>query len=224
MPRSARYSESRRARAAGTRTCLMSGCQRTLSCDAADYPRDVRSHPLPTPPTMEELESWAGRGRVLRATESEVATWRLPQSAKAALISSGVPVLEGLVREVSFRATAMAYWLAVDSEDGSTQTSWQYGAVPETGEVRLWSADECGPSSFVNSSISQWLCSLHVVGSCFAESTTLNSWDESAEAEEQALAELADLLRRIKVIDPAAIADGDHGRQFWPGVLDRWLF
>lgn len=173
---------------------------------------------------MEQFESWAGRGRVKRATETDVAAWRLPQSEKAALIFSGVPLLDELVEEVSFRAVPTMYRLAFESKDGLAQIAWEYGAVPETGEVRLWPAGGQGVSSFVNSSISQWLWSLHMVGSCFAESAALDRWDESAEAEEPALAELADLLRRIEVIDPAAIADGDHERQFWPGVLDRWLF
>jgi hypothetical protein len=153
-----------------------------------------------------------------------VAAWRLPQSAKAALIFSGVPLLDGLIREVSFSAAPTMYRLALDYDDVPAQMTWEYGAVPETGEVRLWPAGGRGDSSFVNSSISQWLCSLHIVGVCFTESAALEHWDESAEAEEQALAELANLLRRIEVIDPAAISDGDHERQFWPGVLDRWLF
>jgi hypothetical protein len=89
--------------------------------------------------------------------------------------------------------------------------------------VRLWSASD-PDTSFVNSSISHWLCSLHLVGAWCSESAVVDCWWESAEAEEQAIAELADLLARIEAIDPAAIADGDHRRQFWPGVLDRWLY
>ncbi len=116
------------------------------------------------------------------------------------------------------------YRLAFESNGGSAHTAWEYGAVPGTGEVRLWRSDGRGGSSFVNSSISQWLCALHLVGTCFAESAALGRYDESVEAEDQAVAELADLLRRIEAIDPAAIADGDHERQFWPAVLDRWLF
>jgi hypothetical protein len=184
----------------------------------------VFSDPLLTPPTVEELESWAGRGRVRRATQTDVEAWRLPQPAKDALIFNGVPLIDDLVLEVSFRPAPTMYRLALHYDDGSGHTAWEYGAVPETGEVRLWSAGGRGESSFVNSSISQWLCSLHMVGSCFTDSAALDRWDESAEAEEQALSELADLLRRIEAIDPAAIADGDHERQFWPGVLDRWLF
>ncbi|MET8152184.1 SUKH-4 family immunity protein [Actinoplanes sp. NPDC049668] len=174
---------------------------------------------LSAPPTVDELESWAGRGRVVRANATDVAAWRLPRSAKAALISTGVPLLDDLVHRVEFRAAPTMYRLAFESDD-----EWEYGAVPETGEVRLWPAGGRGDSSFVNSSISRWLCSLHLVGRCFAESTVLDCWDESAEAEEQAFAELADLLRRIEAIDPAAIGDGDHERQYWPGVLDRWLY
>ncbi|MFD0823167.1 SUKH-4 family immunity protein [Micromonospora zhanjiangensis] len=129
----------------------------------------VPGEPLP-PPTAEQLESWAGRGRVLRATETDVAAWRLPQSAKTALTISGVPLFDGLVREVSFRAAPTMYRLAVDYDDGPVQMVWEYGAVPETGEVRLWLAGEHGDGSFVNSSISQWLCSLHLVGCWFTES------------------------------------------------------
>lgn len=202
----------------------MSGRWRTHDGEAADYRLEVVSDPTPMPPTLEQLESWAGRGQVRRATEADVTTWRLPQSEKAALVLSGVPLLEGVVEEVTFRAAPTMYRLAFESHDGPAQTAWEYGAVPESGEVRLWLADGHEDSSFVNSSISQWLCSLHLVGSCFAESTALARWEESAEAQEQAFAELADLLGRIEVIDPAAVADGDHKRQFWPGVLDRWIF
>lgn len=189
-----------------------------------DYRQDVVSDQPPTPPTAEELESWAGRGRVLRATETDVAAWRLPPSAKAALIFSGVPLLDELVHEVSFRGASRMYRLALGSSDGPAHPAWEYGAVPETGEVRLWPADGSGHSSFVNSSISHWLCSLHLVGSRLTESAVIDRWDESAEAEEQALAELSELLRRIEAIDPAAKADGHHEQQFWPAVLDRWLY
>lgn len=184
----------------------------------------MSSDPLPGPPTTEELESWAGHGRVRRATRADVAGWRLPQSAKDALTLSGVPLIDDLVLEVSFRAAPAMYRLALHHDDGPGNPAWEYGAVPGTGEVRLWAAGGEEDSSFVNSSISQWLCSLHMVGRFFAEPGALDGWDESAEAEERALAGLAELLRRIEVLDPAAIADGDHERQFWPGVLDRWLF
>ncbi len=36
---------------------------------------------------------------------------------------------------------------------------------------------------------------------------------------------LADLLQRITHLDPPAHGDvGDHETQFWPAVLDRWLY
>src|SRR3954462_3801933 len=85
--------------------------------------RDMVSDQPPTPPTVEELESWAGPGRVLRATEADLATWRLPQSAKAALILSGVPLLDELVLEVSFRATPTMYRLALECDEGP---AWEY--------------------------------------------------------------------------------------------------
>ncbi|WP_344653952.1 SUKH-4 family immunity protein [Cryptosporangium japonicum] len=182
------------------------------------------SDPPLTPPTAEELESWAGRGRVRRATPTGIEAWALPESAKDALIFTGVPLVDDLVVEVSFRAEPTRYRLARHCDEDATlgHTTWEFGAAPETGEVRLWS--KAGASSFVNSSISLWLCSLHLVGRWLADSAVLDRWEESAEAEAQALSELAELLRRIEAIDPAAIADGDHERQFWPGVLDRWLF
>lgn len=153
-----------------------------------------------------------------------MAAWRIPQPAKAALTSSGIPLLDEVVGSVSFHAAPTRYRLALDPGGEPTDPAWEFGAVPVTGEVRLWSPGGHEDSSFVNSSISQWLCSLHLVGSRFAESDLFDRWDESAEAEERALAALADLLGRIEAVDPAAIADGDHERQFWPGLLDRWLF
>jgi hypothetical protein len=198
--------------------------RRRIVAQRPDYRRDMGSDQPPMLPTFAELESWAGRGRVLRATEPDVAAWRLPRSAKTALISSGVPLLDDLVYEVSFRAAPQMYRLALESDDGSPHSAWEYGAVPGTGEVRLWPAGGQGDSSFVNSSISQWLYSLHLVGSWLTDSAVIDRWDESAEAEEQALAELAELLARIEAADPAAIADGDHERQHWPARLDRWLY
>lgn len=176
------------------------------------------------PPTFVQLESWAGPGRVLRATEADVSAWRLPPSARAALVLSGVPLLDDIVCEASFQTAPTTYRLAFHHIGDSADTTWEYDAVPGTGEVHLWASSRRGGSSFVNSSIIQWLCSLHLVGGRFAESTVLDRWDDSAETEEQALSELAGLLDQIAAIDPAAIADGDHERQFWPGLLDRWLF
>ena len=179
---------------------------------------------LPTPPTFQQFEAWAGVGRVQRAAELDVVIWRLPEPQKAALIFSGVPMFDELVHGVSFRAAPMMYRLAYfDDQDERFRVIWDYGAVPETGEVREWPAN--GQSArFVNSTVNHWLCSLHLVGSWFAHSTVINCWDEDAEAEEQALAEIDDLLDRIAAIDPAAIVNGSHDTQFWPAVLGRWLW
>jgi hypothetical protein len=68
------------------------------------------------------------------------------------------------------------------------------------------------------------LYSLHLVGHWLTDSAVIDRWDDSAEAEEQALAELAGILAAIEAADPAAIADGDHERQYWPARLDRWLY
>ncbi|MEU8284680.1 SUKH-4 family immunity protein [Micromonospora sp. NPDC048905] len=169
------------------------------------------------PPAFDAMTAWAGTGRVVRATEQDVATWRLPQPQKAALSSSGVPLIDGLVGAVSFSAEPTRYRLANDDDP-----RWVYGAAPGTGEVHLWSSD--GGAAFVNSTIIHWLCSLHMVGSWLTSSTVIDRWDEDEQAEEQALAEIADLLERIRDLDPPAYGDGDHTTHFWPGVLDRWLY
>jgi hypothetical protein len=176
---------------------------------------------LPTPPAFEEFEAWAGAGRVQRATELDLATWRLPEAQKAALIRSGVPLFDELVSGVSLHATPGMYRLAY--LHGSSGPVWDYGAVPGTGEVREWPPDG-RPSRFANSTINHWLCSLNLVGGWFARSSVIHRWDEDGEAEEQALAEIDALLDRIGAVDPAAIGDGRHETHFWPAVLGRWLY
>lgn len=172
---------------------------------------------LPTPPAFAALEAWAGAGRVVRATESEVAAWRLPAQQKATLVSSGVPLLEGVIDVVSFRAEPAVYRLAGHAS-GST-----YAAEPDTGRVlELTDADG---TRLVNSSIDHWLCSLHLVGAWLAGSTAIRHWDEDEATEELALAELAALAERIAHLDPPAHGDvGDHRTHFWPATLDRWLY
>ena len=108
----------------------------------------------------------------------------------------------------------------IDDGDEAFHHAWDYGALPDTGEVREWGRQ----NRFVNSTVNHWLCSLHLVGSWFAHSTVINRWDEDAEAEEQALAEIDDLLDRIAAIDPAAIVNGSHDTEFRPTVLGRWLW
>ncbi|MFI7430388.1 SUKH-4 family immunity protein [Micromonospora sp. NPDC049836] len=177
----------------------------------------VSSADLPLPPTCEAVTARAGAGRLVRATELDVATWRLPEPQKAALVSAGVPLVDDLVSAVAFHAEPTRYRLA-----SSDELDWVYGAAPGTGEVRAWSSD--GSSWFVNSTINHWLCSLHLVGSWLTSSTVIDRWDEDLPAEEEALAELAALLERIRVLDPPAFGDGDHATHFWPAVLDRWLY
>jgi hypothetical protein len=46
----------------------------------------VAADHLPAPPTVQEFEAWVGAGRVRRATEWEVAEWRLPETQKAAVL------------------------------------------------------------------------------------------------------------------------------------------
>ncbi|MER5266562.1 SUKH-4 family immunity protein [Actinosynnema sp. NPDC002837] len=169
---------------------------------------------LPTPPAFTALEAWAGPGRVVRAAEPDLAAWRLPRPQKASLVSSGVPVLEGVVDVVSFAAEPTGYRLA-GRDPGTT-----YAAEPGTGRVLERAS---GGTRLVNSSIDHWLCSLHLVGTWLAGSTAIHQWDEDAAMEERALAELADLAERIARLDPAARGD-DHRTHFWPAVLDRWLY
>ncbi|WP_376980451.1 SUKH-4 family immunity protein [Cryptosporangium minutisporangium] len=193
------------------------------SCESRSTISRMVANDPPHPPQFGEFEAWAGAGRVVRATKAELATWRLPEPQKAALISSGVPMFDELVHGVSFRAAPTMYRLAYfDDQDVHYRVTWDYGAVPETGEVREWPPSR--PGRFVNSTVNHWLCSLQLVGSWFAHSRVINRWDEDAEAEDQALAEIDDLLDRIKAVDPAAIGDGSHETQFWPAVLGRWLY
>lgn len=173
----------------------------------------------PVLPTFEAVEAWAGVGRVVRAAWPDVAAWRLPDPQKAALTSCGIPLIEGLVDEASLHAEPTMYRLACASDP-----SWVYGAVVGTGQV-LQVSGSSGSTRFVNSTISHWLCSLHLVGTWLTTSPVLGHWDEDEQAEEATLAELADLLKRITVLDPAAYGTvGDHETHYWPAVLDRWLY
>ncbi|WP_229069017.1 SUKH-4 family immunity protein [Actinoplanes sp. DH11] len=164
-------------------------------------------------PDFAALAAWAGAGRVIRASELEVTTWKLPEPQKTALVSTGVPILDGVVGEVSFQAQPGRYRLA--SNQGVL------GAVPGSGEVLQWQPD--GSTRFVNSTIIQWLCSIHLVGTWLAGSEAVGRWDADVEAEEQAFAEIAAVLEHIRALDPPAIGDGSHDNHFWPATLDRWL-
>lgn len=177
---------------------------------------------LPVPPAYEAVAARAGAGRIVRAAEPAVAAWRLPEQQKVALVSSGVPLIDGLVSSVSFHSEPTMYRLA-RLEDAAADLTWVYKAVPGTGEV-LHLCSPGGGTRFVNSTINHWLCSLHMVGSWLATSTVIDHWDEAEHAEEEAIAELADLLAEIRILDPPAFGDGDHRTHFWPAVLDRWLY
>ncbi|MFI0410432.1 SUKH-4 family immunity protein [Actinomadura sp. 3N508] len=177
---------------------------------------------LPLPPTFEALTSWAGAGRVVRAAESDVADWRLPGPQKAALVSCGIPLIDDLVDAVSFYAEPAMYRLARMGDEASA-LGWAYSAASDSGEV-LEAGVPDGGARFVNSTINHWLCSLHLVGSRLTSSTVIGRWDEDEQTEAEALAELADLVEQIRLLDPPAIGDGDHETRFWPAVLDRWLF
>ncbi|SIR97245.1 hypothetical protein SAMN05444858_13242 [Micromonospora avicenniae] len=73
---------------------------------------------------------------MVRATELDVATWRIPEPQKAALVSSGVPLIDDLVCAVSFHAEPTMYRLA-----NSDDLDWVYGGAPGTGEVEARSSD-----------------------------------------------------------------------------------
>ncbi|WP_433833221.1 SUKH-4 family immunity protein [Actinoplanes sp. CA-015351] len=172
---------------------------------------------LPTPPEFESVATWAGAARVIRAGEPDVAAWQLPDQQKSALVTSGVPLIDGLVDIVDFQALPTMYQLG-----HSTGRIRVYGAATATGAV-IEHSPEAG-MRFVNSSIVQWLWSLHLVGRWVTGSAALARWDESPEAEEQTFAEIAALLEQIRALDPPAVGDGDHEKHFWPAVLDRWLY
>ncbi|WP_160160966.1 SUKH-4 family immunity protein [Actinomadura sp. K4S16] len=177
---------------------------------------------LPVPPAFEAVASWAGAERVVRAAGSDLATWRVPEPQKEALVTCGVPLIDDLVDAVSFSAEPAVYRLASCNNEVA-DVVWEYGATPGSGEVLQLGLPD-GSACFVNSTINHWLCSLHLVGSWLTGSTVIGHWDEDGQAEEEALAELADLLEQIRALDPPAVGDGDHRTHFWPAVLDRWLY
>ncbi|SMD19978.1 SUKH-4 family immunity protein [Lentzea albidocapillata] len=198
---------------------------RERSYDAAIRLPIVTVGDLPSPPDFESLEAWAGTGRVIRAAVPELTEWRLPWNQKSALISCGVPLLEGIVDMTLFAAKPHdgRYRLA-GLKDDLYQPGHTYLVEPETGLVSEWEPSS-GRLRFVNSSINHWLCSLHLVGTWFASSTAIRTWDEDGAMEDVALGELADLLRRITDFDAPAYGEvGDHETHFWPSVLDRWLY
>jgi hypothetical protein len=178
---------------------------------------------LPNPPTFDSIEAWAGVGQVVRATASDVATWRLPEQQKATLLVCGVPLLDGIVDVVSFGAESTMYRLGGRDLDQHRPRSI-YVTEAETGRV-LQVETASGRTWFVNSSINHWLCSLHMVGAGMAGSTAIQHWDEDEAMEEMAAAGLADLLEQVAQLDPLAYGDvGDHRTHFWPAVLDRWMY
>jgi len=71
--------------------------------------------------------------------------------AKTALVSYGMPLIDGVVDAASFAAEPTMYRLAERRADLSA-IRWVYGAVPDTGHVQevLLPANE---TTFVNSSI-----------------------------------------------------------------------
>jgi hypothetical protein len=154
----------------------------------------------------------------VQAAPHEVATWQLPEPDKAALVSCGVPLIDGLVDAAAFDAEPTRYRLAE-----RRMIDGVYCALPGTGQVQEIQLPT-GETRFVNSSIVLWLRSLHLVGTWLSTSTAIERWDEDEAAEDTALAELADLLQQIKTLDPPAYGDGDHRTHFWPGTLDRWLY
>jgi hypothetical protein len=178
---------------------------------------------LPSPPDFKALEAWAGAGRVVRAAASDVAGWRLPREQKAALTSCGVPLLEGVVDVTLFEAEPTMYRLAGAGVD-RYESGCIYLAETQTGRVLELEASS-GSTRFVNSSVNHWLCSLHMVGMWLSGSTAIQHWDEDEAMEDVALAELADVLQRIRYLDPPAYGEvGNHRTHFWPAVLDRWLY
>ena len=179
------------------------------------------------PPSFEELAVWAGEGRVVRADPAAVTNWRLPEQEKAALVSTGIPLIEGIVSVVTFSEVVLddgraAYQLAMNVDDEWPSVTTAFRAEPVSGEV--WAT--CGEyRPFVNSSVLDWQRSLHLVGVWLATSTVIGRWDEDGDAEDAALTELAVLRDRIREFDPASYGkEGHHDTRYWPAVLDRWLY
>ncbi|GAA1027594.1 hypothetical protein GCM10009557_09580 [Virgisporangium ochraceum] len=162
---------------------------------------------------------------MIRAEASQVTDWRLPEVQKTTLTSCGVPLLDDIVEETVLEASSQdgTYHLA-RSRSFLHSPGQTYFAEPGAGRVHVLEP-LTGRVSFVNSSIVHWLWSLHLVGTWVLNSAALQAWDQDEAMEDVAVAELADLLERIRLLDPEAYGKvGDHETHFWPGVLDRWLY
>lgn len=125
--------------------------------------------------------------------------------------------------EVVFTTEPTRYVLAT-SDLLEPTTGCTYTIVPGTEQVVEEMPTSPRDTRLVNSTVSRWLCSLHLVGMWLATSTAIQHWEEDGEAEDAALAELAELSERIRALDPVAYGTGDHEVYFWPAVLDRWLY
>jgi len=118
----------------------------------------------------------------------------LPEQEKAVQVSTGIPLIgEGIVSVVAFSEVLLdggraAYRLAMNVDDEWPSVTTAFRAKPVSGEV--WATDG-EHRQFVNSSILDWQCSLHLVGVWLATSTVIGRWDEDSDAENAALAELA---------------------------------
>jgi hypothetical protein len=152
----------------------------------------------------------------------------LPEQEKAALVTTGIPLIgEGIINVVAFTEVLLddggtAYQLARDVDDEWPSMTRTFMAEPVSGEV--WATRDEN-RWFVNSSIIDWQCSLHLVGVWLATSTAIGRWDEEGDAEDATLAELAALRDRIREFDPASYGkEGHHATHYWPAVLDRWLY
>jgi hypothetical protein len=180
------------------------------------------------PPTFEDLAEWAGKGRVVRADPAAIADWLLLEHQKFALVKTGVPLIgEGIVDVVTFTEVVLGdgragYQLAMSVNDERPGRTTIYSADPGSGQV--W--ETCRKRHrFVNSSIIEWQCSLHLVGAWLTTSTVIHRWDEDGDSEHAALAELAALRGPHKGVRPSLLwRDGHHDTHYWPAVLDRWLY
>jgi hypothetical protein len=178
--------------------------------------------------TYEELAAWAGARQVTRAEPETLAGWRIPEDQKSMLVNVGVPVVDQLIEDVAFQpdpdpalqtaAGNPLYRLTRNHHRNLVPgLQWSFGAEPDTGKVFYVLPD--GEAWFANSSISLWLRTLHHYGLHVSQSPILSDPDEH---EDEALAELRELAKELKKIDPPAFED--YPGFIWPEFLERWLW
>jgi hypothetical protein len=179
------------------------------------------------PLTRQDLLGWTSEERIGRAGRRIVAGWDIPAEHKEMLTEVGIPQSDIVDHAAYQREAAPAlttanrdplYRLTVADQDANGRIGLSFGVEPGTGTV--FCVDFAGEALFANSSIPQWLQSLHLYG----YRTTMCDLlvDPDGHEEEAVIAELQRLADEIQMLDPPAFAR--YEGYFWPPTLDRWLY